>query len=223
MCVAVSAFPENLVYRELDDPSTYQVYNESDSVDEESFPEELDLNYRAASAGRNVENIPDAPEPRADEDNNGSRDVSDHGHGSDHHQHGLYHGSGQYNAFNLPVSGYGYPPSRFAPDGYNRYPVYGGYGQGYNRYPAHGGYGQGYNRYPAHGGYGQGYNKYPAYGGYKHGRFATPLHNHGFNAGIAYRPAGYGHSSSHAYSRFPSNSYGRVGRYSRPSVYGRRY
>ena len=178
LCVAASAFPQDpSLYRELggpdgafpDDPSTYQE-DASDSVaidDEHFFSEELDLSYRAASTGRNVENIPEAPEPRADEDHSGSQDVSGHGHGSAH-QHdfdqGYGHGHGPFNAFDLPVSGhvgYGYSPSLYSPHGYNRYQPYGGFGHGQNRYPAYGGYRQGYNRYPA-------------YGGYSPGRFVTP-------------------------------------------------
>ena len=226
ICVAASAFPQGpSLYRELggpdaafpDDPSSYQE-DASDpvSIDEEPFfPEELDLSYRATSAGRNVENIPEAPEPRADEDNSGSQEVSDHGHGSAHHQHGFSQGNGHGHGPSMTLlvmldKGYSYSPSLYSPHGYDRYPAYGGFGHGQNKYPAYGGYRQGYNRYPA-------------YGGYRPGRFATPLYHHRHNACFDYRPAGYGHSSYHAYSRFPNHSYGRAGPYSRSSVYGRQY
>ena len=208
LCVAASAFPQDAsLYRELggpdgafpDDPSTYQE-DASDSVaidDEHFFSEELDLSYRAASTGRNVENIPEAPEPRADEDHSGSQDVSDHGHGSAHLQHGFDqgygHGIGAFNAFDLPVSGhvgYGYSPRLYS---------------------------HGYNGYPAYGGYIKGYNRFPAYDGYGRGRFALPRHHHGFNSGFGYRPA------VHGYSHLPTSSYGRVGHYSRLGAYGRNY
>ena len=244
MCVAASAFPQDAsLYRELggpdgafpDDPPSYQDASDSDPMAEEAFfPEELELSYSDASAGRNVESILEAPEPRADKDHSGSRDVSDHG--SAHLQHGFDqgsgHGHGPFNAFDLPISGhvgYGYSPNPFSPPAYNRYAydgsghgqnryqAYGGYGQGYNGYPVYGGYRQGYNGYPAYGGYRQGYNGYLAYSGYGRGRFGLPRYHHGFNSGFGYPP------TVNAHSHFHTSPYGRAGAYSRPSVYGRIY